>query len=331
MNPGRLLAIIIFLLILYADLHSQNVVEYQKHFAICKSIETQQLFIAMRIFHYRDQINYLVVNPNDLSTIIFREDQVNVKDDSWDDILFRFNSTSYIKALHEASENADVIQDAGITHFSSFEQGADLTVDLCPSFKPLDRELFINLINGFGKEEKPVPVAISVTGIWMKEHESDLIWLKDLMNKKEISITWINHTYNHKTSRTLPLKENFLLEKGTDLNFEVLQTEIKMIEEGIVPSPFFRFPGLVSDKEIFKKIIEFGLIPIGSDAWLAKNQWPKDGSIILLHGNGNEPIGIDRFLKLLKDEKNNIRKDRWLLYDLRESIENFEDTIKLHK
>jgi hypothetical protein len=331
MNSGRLLVIIIFLLIFSADSLPQNIEEYQKHFAICKSIETQQLFIAIRKFCLADQMNYLVVNPNDLSTFIFREDEINVKDDSWDDILYRFNNTSYVKALHEAYDNADVIQDAGITHFSSLEQGANLTVDLCPSGKPLDRELFINLMNDFGKEEKPVPFAISVTGIWMKKHESDLNWLKDLINKKEISIIWINHTYNHKTSRTLPLKENFLLEKGTDLNFEVLQTEIKMIEEGIVPSPFFRFPGLVSDKEIFKKIIEFGLIPIGSDAWLAKNQWPKDGSIILLHANGNEPIGIFRFLKLLKDEKNNIRKDRWLLYDLRESIENFEDTLQIHK
>jgi len=57
--------------------------------------------------------------------------------------------------------------------------------------------------------------------------------LKNLVNKKEIFTIWINHSYNHKTSRTLPLKEKFLLEKGTDLSFEVLQTEIKMIEEGL--------------------------------------------------------------------------------------------------
>jgi hypothetical protein len=86
---------------------------------------------------------------------------------------------------------------------------------------------------------------------------------------------------------------------------------------------------LVSDKEIFKQINGFGLIPIGSDAWLGKNQWPKNGSIILLHANGNEPIGIERFFKLLNEEKNNIRKRQWLLYDLRESIEDFEDTVKI--
>jgi len=35
------------------------------------------------------------------------------------------------------------------------------------------------------------------------------------------------------------------------------------------------------------------MIPIGSDAWLAKNQWPKEGSIVLVHANGHELIGIN--------------------------------------
>jgi peptidoglycan/xylan/chitin deacetylase (PgdA/CDA1 family) len=204
-------------------------------------------------------------------------------------------------------------------------------VDLCPSAKPLDRNLFTDLINNFGNEEKPVPIAVSITGIWMERHQSDLDWLKFLVDKKEISITWINHSYNHNTSKNLPLKENFLLAKGTDLNYEVLETEIKMIKEGLHPSVFFRFPGLVSDKIIFKRINDFGLIPIGSDAWLGKNQWPKNGSIILLHANGNEPIGIERFLNLLNEQKNNIRNNQWLLYDLRESVEKFEDSLKLDK
>ncbi len=98
-----------------------------------------------------------------------------------------------------------------------------------------------------------------------------------------------------------------------------------MIEEGVTPSPFFRFPGLVSDRTIFRKVNGYGLIPLGSDAWLGKNQWPKNGSIILLHGNGNEPIGIHRFFKLLDNESLNIRKKRWLLYDLKESVEDFDE------
>ncbi len=323
---------ILWVVLIFSEVsNAQNIYNYQKYFAICKSSASQQSNIAIRKFQDGNGLNFLVVNPHDLSTAILRENQLIITNFSWEEISDKFNTTAYMKAIQESLQNADVIQDAGITHFSSIEKGANLSIDLCPSVRPLDRELFINLIHYFVAEEKPVPVAISVTGIWMEKHQDDLNWLKDLVNKKEISIIWVNHTYTHRTSKTLPLKNNFLLEAGTDLNYEVLQTEVKMIEEGIIPSVFFRFPGLVSDKDIFNQIVGFGLIPIGSDAWLGKNQSPKDGSIILLHANGNEPIGIERFLKLLKNEQSDIKNKAWLLYDLRESVENFEDTLQIHK
>ena len=119
----------------------------------------------------------------------------------------------------------------------------------------------------------------------------------------------------------LPLKENFLLEPGTDINFEVLGTEQAMLNNGLLPSVFFRFPGLVSDQQLIYKITAFGLIPIGSDAWLAKGQQARPGSIVLIHGNGNEPTGVNDFLALLKSKTKSIAKKQWLLYDLRESVE----------
>ncbi|WP_063653705.1 hypothetical protein [Candidatus Arsenophonus triatominarum] len=48
-----------------------------------------------------------------------------------------------------------------------------------------------------------------------------------------------------------------------------------------------------------KKIKNLGLIPIGSNAWLAKGEQPKSGSIVLIHGNGNEPAGIKIALNLI--------------------------------
>ena len=120
--------------------------------------------------------------------------------------------------------------------------------------------------------------------------------------------------------QTGPFSMNFLLKKGIDIDKEILKNEVTMIENGLIPSVFFRFPGLVSDFDIFKEVIAYGLIPIGSDAWLAKGQKPGPGSIVLIHGNGNEPLGIKKFFKLLQREKADIKKKNWLLYDLRESI-----------
>jgi hypothetical protein len=118
-----------------------------------------------------------------------------------------------------------------------------------------------------------------------------------------------------------PLKENFLLEPGTDISYEVLETEKAMLKNGLQPSVFFRFPGLVSDQQLVYKITDFGLIPVGTDAWLAKGQQPQAGSIVLIHGNGNEPTGVNDFIKLLQSKTRAIANKQWLLYDLRESVD----------
>lgn len=99
-----------------------------------------------------------------------------------------------------------------------------------------------------------------------------------------------------------------------------------MIERGLVPSVFFRFPGLVSAPDLVGRVAALGLVSIGSDAWLAKKQEPGPGSIVLVHGNGNEPYGVRRFLDLLKRERSDIRARHFLLFDLREALSEAEAT-----
>jgi hypothetical protein len=94
-----------------------------------------------------------------------------------------------------------------------------------------------------------------------------------------------------------------------------------MLSKGIVPSVFFRFPGLVSSNKIIEQVLSFGLIPVGSDAWLAKGQQAKDGSIVLIHANGNEEIGVQDFIQLLKSEQSNIKSKHWILHDLHEGFQ----------
>ncbi|RFZ91775.1 hypothetical protein D0C36_09975 [Mucilaginibacter conchicola] len=204
------------------------------------------------------------------------------------------------------------------------ETGISLTADLCPSHRPLDRRIFTDIINGFKQVEQPVPIALSVSGLWMKHHIADLNWLKQLQAQHHIYVTWINHSYNHRVSASAPLKTNFLLEPGTDINYEVLETEKLMLANGLLPSAFFRFPGLVSDQQLVYQITGFGLIPVGTDAWLAKGQQPQAGSIVLIHGNGNEPVGVTDFINLLRQKAPSIAKKQWLLYDLRETVEEAE-------
>ncbi|MDD5675165.1 MAG: hypothetical protein PHC61_13435 [Chitinivibrionales bacterium] len=305
---------------LHAGIPDFAVHDFQLFLAVGKAkLDTAEV-VVLRSFFRGNNHYFLTANPITLTSGIARAESCTVVPAAWPEIDRRFRTTPYITAVHEAVKNGDSLQDAGITHGNPSQKGIDLTVDLCPSARPLDRILFKDLIDELGKEEKPLPIAIAVTGRWMKSHPADLAWLADLARKGELDITWINHSYNHTVRQGAPLNNNFLLGKGINIRYEVLQTEKMLVQHGLVPSVFFRFPGLVSDKAVFDSIVAFGLIPIGSDAWLGKGQWPNSGSIVLVHGNGNEPIGIQRFLSLLKKERKEILAKKWQLLDLRESI-----------
>jgi len=265
---------------------------------------------------------YLAVNLDNLETYTLSADKVSAKPLSWEQAYSTYSSKPYIKALQFAKTQSFALQDAGVVHGYPKEKGVTLTIDLCPSHKSLDRIIFTSLVSEFGKTEKPVPVALSLSGRFLVRHLEDIQWLKALEKKGDISITWINHTYNHHYDPKVPLQENFLLKPGTDIDFEIVGLETAMLQNGLMPSVFFRFPGLVSDNKIVETITGYGLIPIGSDAWLAKGQNAASGSIVLIHGNGNEPVGVNDFIKLLATERNAVTQKQWLLYDLRESVDD---------
>jgi hypothetical protein len=307
-----------FLLIWSTQIGAQTISDFQSYTAKCPIPPYIQNWIVLRKFTLNDKLHYLIVNPDNLITSIQPADGLPVFEETWENISKEYKNTVYFRALADAQTHPDARQDAGITHLFTHQKGVELTVDLCPSHHPMDRVLFVELVKKFNKKQKPVPIGVAISGLWMEKHPEDLAWLLDLEKKGEIAVTWINHSYHHYVWKNLSLGNNFLLGKKVDMNFEVLQNEVEMIEKGLTPSVFFRFPGLVSDKKLMEKIMAFGLIPIGSDAWLGKNQRLQNGSIVLVHANGNEPIGIKRFLKLIRQK--NIMNKQWLLFDLREGI-----------
>jgi hypothetical protein len=320
MEIGRLLRAITPLLISTNVLYGQTLSNYILFtgWGTCRA--NGEEVIVLRKFQKEGQEYYFALDPETLNTELLRDDSISVNQASWEIIRNRYSSTNYIKALQKAAIYSDTIQNAGFTRFRSSQKGIDLTVDLCPSQRPLDRIVFIDLIKEVGVIEKPVPLAVSVTGRWISRHPGDLFWLDSLVRRGELSIVWINHSYNHFTRPDVPLKKNFMLSPGTDINSEVLNTEIALLQKNIIPSLFFRFPGLVSDHNIYNRILDLGLIPVGSDAWLAKGQWPKNGSIVLIHANGNEPLGVKEFINLLKNKESEVLSRRWELLDLRRSL-----------
>lgn len=297
--------------------------DYQPYYALCPQSDGG-IKVAIRKFRLNGETRLLTVNPYNLHTGVVKPGAFQCREVPLAFIRQHLSGTTYAATVMDAEKNSRALQNAGFRRFTTDQRGVNLTVDLCPSKAPLDRFLFSAIIKEFRQIVKPVPVALALSGLWMENHVADLEWLRSLEREGKISILWINHSYNHRVKRKTPLRKNFLLSGDTVIDEEILKTEKKMLESGIIPSVFFRFPGLVSDPRLFYQVTAFGLIPVGSDAWLGKKQWPREGSIVLVHANGHEPVGLKRFMHLLNINRRKIRDGRWSLYDLRESMVDFE-------
>ena len=141
-------------------------------------------------------------------------------------------------------------------------------------------------------EGDATPIGLSISGLWLKHHFADYRWLLDQQAGGKVAITWINHSYSHPYRKGVAENANFLLLPQVDADFEILETERLLIANGQTPSLFFRFPGLVSSSPLMQALRRHHLIALGADAWLALNQKPRDGSVIVVHPNGNEERGL---------------------------------------
>ncbi|OGU06545.1 MAG: polysaccharide deacetylase [Geobacteraceae bacterium GWC2_58_44] len=276
--------------------HAARITEYR---VIRKTVQDQQgkTRVAIRSFKSDQVAHLLVVDPVTLTSSNLPASTLGFSDASEASL----GSTRFMKALDRHSLAPYRLQNGGATRAESAVEGVFLTVDLCPSKRPFERELFDAagaLCNG-----TPVPVAVAVSGVWLANHPEELSYLKGETAAGRLAITWVNHSYHHDYHPQAPLEQNFLLTPGTDMSAEVIDLEQQLLANGLVPSPFFRFPGLVSDQAAMSRLRELSLIPIGSDAWLAKGESPRKGSFILVHGNGNEPKGVRLLLPMLRSKE----------------------------
>lgn len=250
---------------------------------------------AIRSFFKNGVPHYLLLDPKTFSPTIAPSSTLTP---------VKVPETSRLQALLARTASPPFkLQNHGVTHALHPVAGVFLTVDLCPSKRPFEKGLFEALTAIARKNGKPVPVAICISGAWLANHQDELLWLKKLDRDGLLAITWVNHSLSHFYEPGLVLERNFMRADGTNQRGEILANEVAMIEANIIPSAFFRFPGLVSNDQLITLLSELFLIPLGADAWLAKGEEPQDGSIILVHGNGNEPPGIVKLMKLLHSPK----------------------------
>lgn len=178
-----------------------------------------------------------------------------------------------------------------------------LTIDMCQSRKPWEARLFQWAVRLADDTGKAVPIGVAMTGGWAKAYPRELDQLLGWERAGKLQITWINHSATH------PLhcedascrRAAFLTHASVDFRAEVLGLERALLERGQAPSPIFRFPGLMHDATRLAELTRLSLMALDADAWIAKGQPIKPGAVVLVHGNGNEAVGIDMFLRQVNE------------------------------
>lgn len=293
------------LLFIYCQLiFAKNAIEdYQPVFLPVYTTEGD-LNLAIRVFRMNDVPSFLIVNPETLQTSVMPIDKVlprNTVQKKKPGYFSQWNveSTRYFQLLNKNTAPPYLFENHGLTHADNSGDGNVLTIDLCPSSKPFEAAFFKKLVEIADKSGHPTPITIAVTGLWIIEHRDEFQWILTQERAQKLSITWANHSFSHVYYNDRPYSSNFMLSPGTNIPFEMLTTEKYLLEAGEIPSIFFRFPGLIANKKLIKQLKNYGLIPLGADAWLAKKQPVTEGSIILVHGNSNEHLGIVKVMPLL--------------------------------
>lgn len=288
----------------FEALGRSKVGSYETLFEACT--EGEDALLSLRGFKKAGTRWLLLADPATLKTSVRAASCVRCRPAGPADLP---EKSPYARALKAAGGSAALLQNAGLRGALSAREGYFLSVDLCPSPKKgFDGALFTGLERaGALSGERPLPVALSVSGAWLKRHPGPTRWLREQERSGALSITWVNHTLHHPFDRRLPLEHNFLLKDGVDPREEVLGLERLLLAEGLVPSVFFRFPGLVSDGRLLALVSELHLVALGSGGWLAKGQMPRPGAVILIHGNMNEHEGIREFFEWLHGRRGSLR------------------------
>ena len=276
------------LLLLCTFITASTITQYETSL-FCFTPKDQNETAVIRTFTQDGARRQLVVDTQTLQTRL--QSMVKTKG-------YPCGDSPYSRLLSQSITIPSPLQNDGITQAP---KGISVTTDLCPSSKEgFEHGLYEAMIQKF---PHPVPVTLFITGRWIEKHEQSLEQFRSWEKEHLLSITWGNHTYAHPYHPKEPLEKNFSLSKGYDLREDTLKLEKMLLSRGLTPSVFFRFPGLVSDQKAAQTIHDLGLITIGSDTWIAKGQKIKEGSIILLHGNKNEPKGVEMFLEILNQNK----------------------------
>jgi hypothetical protein len=156
-----------------------RITDYHQIFFPCYN-KAGDLRIAIRMYYLDKMPYYLVVNPTTFATETapaenFRPRKI-AGDVSGHYPMQELLSTPYLRALGKYTSPPYLLQNQGVIHAEKSVNGVFLTADMCPSVKPFEADFFHTLVAISEKNLKPMPIALSITGLWIIGHPNEFNW-----------------------------------------------------------------------------------------------------------------------------------------------------------
>lgn len=198
--------------------------------------------------------------------------------------------------LGELAETRD-----GLYHGNraDLQESVAVTIDFCWSLRAWETD-FMHFITDNTTGTLPRHITLLMSGRWIEQHPEEMARLIALEHNPNVELTWAQHSFDHP-------KEGAFMNAWSPraLQQDTLRLESLMLDWGIVPSVYYRFPGLIHDSARLHAAVDLTMIALDCDSWVSSmdsdraptRRLARHGSILLLHGNGNEPKGITRMLR----------------------------------
>ncbi len=96
-----------------------------------------------------------------------------------------------------------------------------------------------------------------------------------------------------------------------------------MLENGILPSYFFRFPGLKEKDEHINTLSRLNMIAIDANQWMGKSV--KNWGILIVHSNGVVNSEVRAFSRFLQKKEQNFKIKRFAFRDIYSYFRHYFD------
>jgi len=267
--------------------------------------------LAIRAFELDRTVYYLTIDPNTLTSQITLADKAAVESLKRSAAQIGDKDNQYQQLIQYTRQKPDMAS-LGL-HWAKPNAGfPDIVWDVAHQNQAWRTDWIAKLL-GLIKPNTPLRLAICVQGNKLLQHKLEIAWLQSQEKTGKVKLYWVNHGSGLWGRTKMGWATDALMSPDADIVAEVFDTEKQLLSMGLAPSVFYYVPGWVTDSQISQELIDFGLIPLGSDDAFAKAEQNKLGKLSFVSELGRVVESEALFIEHITQNPQYLRQHVWFV------------------